>query len=179
MIRRPPRSTLFPYTTLFRSPPAPTSVAVLYFENASPDSADEYLAAGLTEAVITQLGQVGRISVKSRSAVRRFRGANIPDPPAIGRTLGVAYLVTGSVQRAPPHRTLRVTIELARTATGMRVWGDQFVGTDDSLFALQDNIARRVAEGVAGRLLPAERRAVAAGRGARQPGGPKHFFRGE
>src|SRR3989442_15327915 len=25
MIRRPPRSTLFPYTTLFRSPPAPLS----------------------------------------------------------------------------------------------------------------------------------------------------------
>src|SRR3712207_7341845 len=25
MIRRPPRSTLFPYTTLFRSSPAPTS----------------------------------------------------------------------------------------------------------------------------------------------------------
>src|SRR3712207_8133221 len=25
MIRRPPRSTLFPYTTLFRSPPAPSS----------------------------------------------------------------------------------------------------------------------------------------------------------
>src|SRR5258708_16052472 len=26
MIRRPPRSTLFPYTTLFRSPPDPRSV---------------------------------------------------------------------------------------------------------------------------------------------------------
>src|SRR3712207_8712796 len=27
MIRRPPRSTLFPYTTLFRSPPQATSVS--------------------------------------------------------------------------------------------------------------------------------------------------------
>src|SRR3712207_7699027 len=27
MIRRPPRSTLFPYTTLFRSPPAPAGGA--------------------------------------------------------------------------------------------------------------------------------------------------------
>src|SRR5881396_259147 len=65
--------------------PAPTSVAVLYFDNASPDSTDDYLAEGLTEAIIAQLGQVGRISVKSRSAVRRFRGANVPDPPVIGR----------------------------------------------------------------------------------------------
>src|SRR2546426_3853209 len=123
--------------------PAPTSVAVLYFDNASPDSTDDYLAEGLTEAIIAQLGEVGRISVKSRSAVRRFRGRNVPDPPVIGRTLGVAYLVTGSVQRA--DRALRVTIELAHATTGMRVWGDQFIGVDDSLFALQDDIARRVA----------------------------------
>src|SRR2546427_5857388 len=104
--------------------PSPTSLAVLYFDNASPDSTDDYLAEGLTEAIIAQLGQVGRISVKSRSAGRRFRGANVPDPPVIGRALGVAYLVTGSVQRA--DRALRVTIELAHATTGMRVWGDQF-----------------------------------------------------
>src|SRR5437867_5389052 len=156
--------------------PSPTSVAVLYFDNASPDSTDDYLAEGLTEAVIAQLGEVGRISVKSRSAVRRFRGRNVPDLPTIGRTLGVAYLVTGSVQRA--DRALRVTIELARTATGTRVWGDQFVGADDSLFALEDNIARRVAEGVAGRLLPTERRAVAAVRVTRNPEAYEHFLRG-
>ena len=149
---------------------------MLYFDNASPDSTDDYLAEGLTEAIIAQLGQVGRISVKSRSAVRRFRGANVPDPPVIGRTLGVAYLVTGSVQRA--DRALRITIELAHTATGTRVWGDQFVGADDSLFALEDNIARRVAEGVAGRLLPTERRAVAAVRVTRNPQAYEHFLRG-
>ncbi|OLC73816.1 MAG: hypothetical protein AUH78_12290 [Gemmatimonadetes bacterium 13_1_40CM_4_69_8] len=156
--------------------PSPTSLAVLYFDNASPDSTDDYLAEGLTEAIIAQLGQVGRISVKSRSAVRRFRGANVPDPPVIGRALGVAYLVTGSVQRA--DHALRVTIELAHTTTGMRVWGDQFVAADDSLFALQDNIARRVAEGVAGRLLPAERRAVAAVRVTHNPDAYEHFLRG-
>src|SRR2546429_1545443 len=94
--------------------PAPTSVAVLYFDNASPDSTDDYLAEGLTEAIIAQLGQVGRISVKSRSAVRRFRGVNVPDPPAVGRALGVAYLATGSGQRA--GRAPRGTIQPADTA---------------------------------------------------------------
>src|SRR5207247_2631127 len=98
--------------------PALTSVAVLYFDNASPDSTDDYLAEGLTEAIIAQLGQVGRISVKSRSAVRRFRGANVHDPPVIGRTLGVAYLGTGSGQGA--ERAVRVTIDLAHSATGTR-----------------------------------------------------------
>src|SRR5436305_11289236 len=33
MIRRPPRSTLFPYTTLFRSPNGPTACASCHFAN--------------------------------------------------------------------------------------------------------------------------------------------------
>src|SRR2546430_15907561 len=36
MIRRPPRSTLFPYTTLFRSPYAD----LLWFETSKPDLAE-------------------------------------------------------------------------------------------------------------------------------------------
>src|SRR5712692_5097855 len=122
------------------------SVAVLYFENASRDSADAYLAEGLTEAIITQLGRVERLSVMSRSAVRRYRGAELPPPSVIGRTLNVAYFVTGSLQRA--GHQLRVSVDVARAANGTRVWGDQFVRADDSLFALQDDVARRVAEGV-------------------------------
>jgi TolB-like protein len=165
-----------PCRSTSRSLPAPNSIAVLYFDNASRDSADAYLADGLTEAVISQLGQVERITIASRFAVRRYRGTELPELPAIGRTLGVAYLVTGSVQRVGHH--LRVTTELARTATGVRVWGDQFERSDDSLFALQDDIARRVAEGVAGRLLPAERRGVAAVRLTRDPEAYEHFLRG-
>src|SRR5207245_101307 len=98
--------------------PSPTSVAVLYFDNASPDSTDDYLAEALTDAVIAQLGEVGRISVKSRSAVRRFRGRNVPELPSIGRALGVAYLVTGSAERGDPG--VRVTHERARDSTPRR-----------------------------------------------------------
>src|SRR3712207_7716796 len=38
MIRRPPRSTLFPYTTLFRSPPPPRGRAPCSGAPASPPS---------------------------------------------------------------------------------------------------------------------------------------------
>src|SRR3712207_7194094 len=47
MIRRPPRSTLFPYTTLFRSPSPPTTgaddlaAAPSTVTTASPDTPDE------------------------------------------------------------------------------------------------------------------------------------------
>src|SRR2546428_7530435 len=38
MIRRPPRSTLFPYTTLFRSAPADSFVAVIATAGQPPDT---------------------------------------------------------------------------------------------------------------------------------------------
>lgn len=141
--------------------PAANSVAVLYFENRSRDSADAYLAEGLTEAIITQLGDLPRLTVKSRFLVRRYRGMAVPaDPAAIGRALGATYLVTGSVQRAGDR--LRVTAELARAASGDRVWGQQYDRGDGDVFAIQEDIARGVATGVAGRLLPAEAASLAA-----------------
>ena len=81
--------------------PAPNSVAVLYLDNLSRDTADAFLADGLTEEIIIRLGQVQRLEVKSRFEVQRFRGRASPQaPPTLGRALNAAYLVSGSVQRA-------------------------------------------------------------------------------
>ena len=66
--------------------PAPNSVAVLYFDNLSRDTADAYLAEGLTEELIAQLGRVERLVVQSRNAVRRYRAAELdPAQLEIGR----------------------------------------------------------------------------------------------
>src|SRR5256886_10906672 len=93
--------------------PQPASVAVLYFETA--DTASAYLADGLTEAIITSLGRIERLSVKSRNAVRRFRGA-ADDPATLGRALDVAYLVSCSVARPGRGQTPAVTVELLRAS---------------------------------------------------------------
>src|SRR5687767_12832004 len=63
-----------------RPAPKPTSIAVLYFDSLSPDSADAYIATGLTEEIIARLGQLDRLVVKSQTAVRRYRGR--ADDPA-------------------------------------------------------------------------------------------------
>src|SRR5205807_8684737 len=65
--------------------PAPNSVAVLYFDNLSADTADAYLAEGLTEELIARLGQLPRLAVKSRAAVQRFRQSGA-DPLAAARS---------------------------------------------------------------------------------------------
>mgnify|MGYP002813269886 CR=1 FL=1 len=131
-------------------------MAVLYFDNLSRDTADAYIADGLTEEIIIRLGQVQRLAVKSRFEVQRFRGrTSALDPTALGQSLNAAYLVSGSVQRAGDQVRLRVA--LLRAATRAQVWGDVFDRTNSNLLTVESDIAQAVAAAITGRLLPEER----------------------
>jgi TolB-like protein/Tfp pilus assembly protein PilF len=130
---------------------------VLYFDNRSTDTADAYLADGLTEELISRLAGVERLTVRSRHLVRRYRGADA-DPAAVGRALNVRYIVTGTVRRAGER--LRVNAELIVAASGSQVWGRQFDQAGADVFAIQEAVAREVATGIVGRLVPAEQRAI-------------------
>jgi TolB-like protein/Tfp pilus assembly protein PilF len=148
---------------------------VLYFDNLSRDSNDTYLADGLTEELITRLGQIERLAVKSRTAVQRFRGRPLDDPAVMGRTLSVANLVSGSVRRS--GNRLRVTAELTRAASGVRVWGETYERASDDLMTVEAEIAQAIALGIGGRLAPAERRSLAE-RPTASAGAYDHFLRG-
>jgi TolB-like protein/Tfp pilus assembly protein PilF len=155
--------------------PSATSLAVLYFDNLSPDTADAYLADGLTEEITSRLGDVGRLRVTSRYAVRRLRSGVVPDVTTAGRVLGVRYLVEGSVRHAGGR--VRVSTRLIDTRTGFRVWGADYDRATRDLLALQEDIAREVAIQIAGRLLPKERAALATRR-TESPDAYDHFLRG-
>jgi TolB-like protein len=132
---------------------------VLYFDNLSRDSADAYLADGLTEEIIVRLGQIQRLEVKSRYEVQRFRGRPVGDPALLGRTLNTANFVSGSVQKAGGR--VRVRVELVRASSRARLWGDVFDRSSDDVLAIEEEIARAVVQGIAGQLLPEERSALA------------------
>jgi TolB-like protein len=133
---------------------APNSVAVLYLTNLSRDTADAFLADGLTEEIIIRLGQVPRLEVKSRFEVERVRHQAAQDPAVLGRTLRAAYLVTGSVQRAGDR--VRLRYEVIRAATGARVAGDVIDRASSDLLTLESDIAGVVATAITGHLLPEE-----------------------
>jgi TolB-like protein len=138
------------------TPPPANSVAVLYLENLSRDTADAFLSDGLTEEIIIRLGQVRRLEVKSRFEVQRFRGrVGSQNPQALARALNTAYLVTGSVQRLQDRVRLRV--ELVRAATRAQVWGDVIDRSSNDLLTIESDIAREVATAITGQLLPEER----------------------
>ena len=153
----------------------PRSVAVLYFESLSPDTADAYIADGFTEEVTARLGQISRLAVTSRTAARRFRNPATLSPAEIGRALNARYLVSGSVRRSETH--LRVTVELVAATTGTRVWGDQYDRSTADLLSIEQDVAGAVATGVAGQLLAVERATIAA-RPTRSPEAYDHYLRG-
>ena len=128
---------------------SPQSIAVLYFDLLSPDSSDVYVAEGVTEELIAQLGSRPRLAVKSRTAVLAYRRTAVA-PAALGRALGVAYLVSGSVRRAGKH--WRIAVELVDAATGIRVWGDQYDRENDDPLIFQADVAHAVAKAVEDRL---------------------------
>ncbi len=154
--------------------PPPNSVAVLYFDNLSRDTADQYLADGLTDEIIARLGEIERLKVKSRTAVQHYRGTGL-EVAALSRTLGVAYLVNGTVRRGAGR--LRVTVELLRTPTGDWVWGQQYDRTPADLLAIQEDIAVAVATAIAGRLLQGERSSLVV-QPTRNPDAYDHFVKG-
>src|SRR5882672_5838695 len=116
---------------------AANGVAVLF---SARDSADAYLADGLTEDVASLLGSVARVQVKEPGVVRRADRASPGDAPAIARTLGVRYLLEGNVRRVGAR--VRVSIRLLTAATAVAEWGDVFDRSPDELLALPSELAR-------------------------------------
>ena len=148
----PPPCAVRPYHA---PAPPPNSVAVLYLDNLSRDTADAYLADGLTEEIIIRLGQVPRLDVKPLFEVDALRrGATPMEPAALGRALHVAYLVRGSVQRAGDR--VRLRYEVIRAATRTQVAGDVIDRASSDILTVESDIAREVATAITGRLLPEE-----------------------
>ena len=154
--------------------PAPNSVAVLYFTNASRDSADEYLADGITEEIATSLARIARLHVVSPAVVRRAQHAGGDDPARLARALGVRHLVEGSLRRAGPQA--RITARLLGADARTTLWTDAYTRPTSDLLALEAEIAQQVASGVVGALLPNERRSLASARV--DPEAHDHVLRG-
>ena len=137
---------------------APTSVAVLPFDNRSPDASDSYLAEGMTDEIANQLSRLGRLQVRARPLVDA-QWRRTPDVLETARRLSVAWVVHGYVRHAGAQ--LLVYVELIRVATGEEAWGTRFPRPSADVFAVQAEVAESVAVAVGGRLSPGERAVLA------------------
>ena len=126
------------------------SIAVMPLVNESDDKDQQYFSDGLSESLITALSQFTGLKVIGRNSSFRFRNSR-DDSATIGRKLGVAHLLEGSVQRAGDQ--VRIRAELVNTADGSTLWSQQYDRAYQDLFALQDEITRAVTDALKARLL--------------------------
>jgi adenylate cyclase len=130
--------------------PDKPSIVVLPFDNMSAEPGQDYLADGIVEAITAALSCIRSFFVIARSSAFTYKGraTNARD---IGKELGVAYLLEGSVQKA--GNRLRIIVQLIETEGGAHVWSSRFDGAIDEFFDLED----RITEQVAGALQPSIR----------------------
>jgi len=137
------------------APQRPTrSVAVLPFENLSPNPDDAYFAAGLHSEILNNLGRVSRLRVIARTSVLQYAGASVPINE-IANDLNVDAVMEGSVRYADDQ--VRVTAQLNDGETGQKIWSDTFTRDLENVFEIESEIAISIAGALEAELLPRER----------------------
>ncbi len=133
--------------------PDKPSIAVLPFENMSGDPEQEYFSDGITEDIITELTKISGLFVIARHSSFVYKGKQV-NLKQVGRDLGVRYVLEGSVRKA--GNRLRITAQLIDSMTDHHQWVERYDRDLEDVFAVQDEVARKVAEALAVALKPDE-----------------------
>ena len=138
--------------------PEKPSVVVLPFANLSGDPDQDYFADGLTEDVIAQLARFRSLFVISSSSSFAYKDQT-PKVQDVGRELGVAYVIQGSVRKA--GKRVRIIVELVEAETGRQLWADRYDRDLADIFAVQDEVAGKVVATLVGQIEDTGRRRAA------------------
>jgi len=131
------------------------SVAVLPFESLSADPDGAIVTLGVQDEIQNDLAKVAVLKVISRNSVTQYKPGVKRNLREIADALGVAHVVEGSVQRTGER--IRVHAQLTNARTGSRLWQKRYEGGLDEAFAIQNKIAKAVAEHLGTTLAPAEK----------------------
>jgi TolB-like protein len=134
------------------------SIAVLPFENLSPDQNNAYFADGVQDEILTRLASLADLKVISRTSVMQYKSRAARDLRKIGRQLGVARVVEGTVQRA--GNRVRVNAQLIDVSTNRGLWGQTYDRDVADVFAIQSEIASSIAHQLQASLSAREKTAI-------------------
>jgi adenylate cyclase len=126
-----------------RTPSGKPSIAVLPFNNVSGDPEQEYFADGITEDIITDISKISGLFVIARNSSFTFKKQSV-DVKEVGRKLGVRHVLEGSVRKA--GNKVRINAQLIDAETGGHIWAERYDRDLEDIFAVQDEVTRRVVE---------------------------------
>jgi TolB-like protein/DNA-binding winged helix-turn-helix (wHTH) protein/Flp pilus assembly protein TadD len=133
------------------------SLAVLPLESLSSDASQDYFADGMTDELISDLGQISALRVISRTSVMGYKHARKP-LPQIARELNVDAVVEGTVLRSGEE--VRITAQLIEASTDKHLWSQSYQGELRDTLALQSQVASAIADQIRINLNPQEQAAL-------------------
>jgi TolB-like protein/class 3 adenylate cyclase/Tfp pilus assembly protein PilF len=135
------------------------SIAVMPFENRSEDKANAYFADGIQDEILTRLSKIADLKVISRTSTQHYKSA--PENLAeIGKQLGVAHILEGSVQKSGD--AVRVNVQLIKAATDSHLWADTFDRRLTDIFSVESEVAKAIADQLRAKLTGQEEQVIAA-----------------
>jgi serine/threonine protein kinase/Tfp pilus assembly protein PilF len=134
------------------------SIAVLYFENMSSEKENEYFCAGMTEDLIIDLSKIQKLRVIPRSDVLPFRNREV-NCRQLGQTLGVEYILEGSVRKGGSK--IRITAQLVDADTGFQVWAERYDRLVEDIFEIQMDVSEKIAQALRVSLTESEKQSLA------------------
>jgi TolB-like protein/Flp pilus assembly protein TadD len=131
------------------------SIAVLPFQNLSDEKENAYFADGMQDDILTNLSKIGDLKVISRMSVMSYRGDGARNAREIGKALGVAALLEGSVRRA--GNRVRVSVQLINANNDEHIWAEDYDRDLTDVFAIQTDLAQKIASALQAKLSPNEK----------------------
>ncbi len=131
------------------------SIAVLPFQSLSDEKENAYFADGIQDDILTNLSKIGDLKVISRMSVMAYRGDALRNAREIGKALGVATLLEGSVRRA--GNRVRVSVQLINANNDEHIWAEDYDRDLTDVFAIQTDLAQKIASSLQAKLSPNEK----------------------
>jgi len=131
------------------------SIAVLPFQNLSDEKENAYFADGMQDDILTNLSKIGDLKVISRMSVMSYRGESTRNAREIGKALGVATLLEGSVRRVGDR--VRVNVQLIDANNDEHIWAEDYDRDLTDVFAIQTDLAQKIASALQAKLSPNEK----------------------
>jgi len=169
---RAPGAKAIPVTTASLVAPLKRRIAVLYFDNTGKNAELEPLRKGLADMLITDLSQLGGVSIVEREKLEALLqelklqqsvSFDAATAQKLGKLLGAEFILAGSFFDLMGQ--FIVDTRLIRVETGENVVARGVRGKKEDFMALENELAMRLAEGLEVPLTPADRQQIMAADG--------------
>ena len=137
------------------TPAREKSIAVLPFENLSSEKENAFLADGIQDDLLTNLAKIKDLKVISRTSVMKYRNTDKRNILEIGKSLGVANILEGSVRRLAER--IAVNVQLVDSITDRQIWAERYDRKIADAVGIEGELATEIADALRATLTPEEK----------------------